>query len=178
MRRETKLKKALGFGKTVELPAPIYLQAALMGLVDEMPKGYFYVLPGSLEDAGKGYVRCAHVNDLLTHYVPTPLKVWNHYEESRAPIAIQGGASRVLLFLRGLYRSISPEREYDGATRLMALYLETLVEQIDTRRDWNLDLEEFVLQQRHQPARDWMSEPLCSNMFDLMIARHKRYKTE
>lgn len=177
MRRETKLKKTLGFDKVVEVPAPIYLQAALMGLLDEMPKGYFYALPGAFEDTGTSYVRCARVDAALTHYVPTPLRVWNHYEESRAPIAINGGATRVLLFLRGLYRSGVPNSHYDGATRLMALYLEVLTERIETARDWNLDLDDFVAGQRQQPARDWMTEVLCSNVFELMIARHKDYKT-
>jgi hypothetical protein len=178
MRRETKLKKALGFGKTVELPAPIYLQAALMGLVDETAKGYYYVLPAGERDKGPNYVRCAHVDPNIHNYVPTPLNPWNEHEREGRRVSIQGGAERVLVFLRGLYRSSAPDSEYDAATRLMALYLEQLVEQIAAARDWNLDLEEFVLNQRHQPARDWMSEPLCSNMFDIMIARHKRYKTE
>lgn len=177
MRRETKLKKTLGCGKVVEVPAPIYLQAALMGLLDEMPKGYFYVLPGAFEDAGTGYVRCARVNASLTHYIPTPLKVWNHYEEARAPIAIQGGATRVLLFLRGLYRSSVPNSHYDRATRLMALYLETLSEQMEMKRDWNLDLDDFVASQLQPAALDWMTEVLCTNVFDLMITRHKEYKT-
>lgn len=178
MRRDTKLKKMLGFGRMVELPAPVYLQAALMGLVDETAKGYYYVLPTGTLDEGPNYVRCARVDPSLNYYIPAPLKSWNSYESNRLRIDIHVDAARTFVFLRGMYRSSAPNSHYDRATRLMALYLETLTEQIETNRDWNLDLNDFVVNQLQQPVRDWMMEVLFTNVFDIMIQRHQNYKTE
>jgi len=187
MRKESRLRRQLGFGSMVEVPAPVYLQAALMRLVDEAANSYEYILPVGEPDRGANYVRCCGVDPTILHYPPKPLKAWNAYEEEKRPILLQDGIQKLTTFLRGrlLHEDVErwllvfAQQTVSGHNQisLMYRYLTELMTQIEMERNWNLTIEQFAASQPIQNTRVWMLDALNSGRFDLMIEGHARYIT-
>lgn len=185
MRKTIRSKRERGYGACVELPAPVYWQGAIMGLLDPIHELIHYVLLCDQENTGCNYVRCKRWRPVERLYVPGPLKIWNPAEEKKELIP-EARVQSVAHFARGMMlqsacevtmagRSAAPDRMQQG--QLYLHYIAALGHRIEKTRNWNMLLGHYVLHQVNEPSRQWMRPAALSGVFDLMIEAHERMFT-
>lgn len=185
MRKSIRSKRERGYGACVELPAPVYWQGAILGLLDPFHDLVYYVLPVEAENVGRNYVRCKHWRPVDRIYVPGPLKAWNPHERAHSPVA-ETHVQIVTHFARGMLlqsvcdsvmagRGAPEDRLRSG--QLYLHYIAALNRRIEKTRNWNLLLSGYVLGLPDDTARQWMKPTVLSGVFDLMIEAHERLFT-